>query len=258
MAPKKERKTTKKAAKMEEPTIFENVVSAVKDAVTEVAPVIVEEVAPAIVEEVAPVIVEEVAPVIVEEVAPAIVEEDVLEPIIVEATVADIQPEQLPEEIEKPTTLFVTSILSKTVSMPITEVGKNLKEVLRNKVAELVEAKCIVEGYVKQHSVQILSFSCGLVHANNAMFNVSYSCEVFLPCAGMVLEQCVITEILESAGIELKSNQSPNIFVVYVYQDHNFDDKEFKGRVGDTAAVHVMDYRFEIYDEHITIMGEIV
>ena len=227
MAPKKERKTTKKAAKMEEPTIFENVVSAVKDAVTEVAPVIVEEV------------------------APAIVEEDVLEPIIVEATVADIQPEQLPEEIEKPTTLFVTSILSKTVSMPITEV-------LRNKVAELVEAKCIVEGYVKQHSVQILSFSCGLVHANNAMFNVSYSCEVFLPCAGMVLEQCVITEILESAGIELKSNQSPNIFVVYVYQDHNFDDKEFKGRVGDTAAVHVMDYRFEIYDEHITIMGEIV
>jgi hypothetical protein len=229
MAPKKERKTTKKAEK-EEPTIIENVVSAVKDAVTAVAPAIVEEVTK-------------------EEVAPIIEEEDVVE---------TMQNYQKPEEIEKPTTLFVTSILSKTVSMPITEVGKNLKEVLRNKVAELVEAKCIVEGYVKQHSVQILSFSCGLVRANNAMFNVSYSCEVFLPCAGMILEQCVITEILESAGIELKSNQSPNIFVVYVYQDHNFDDKEFKGRVGDTAAVHVMDYRFEIYDEHITIMGEIV
>jgi hypothetical protein len=157
-----------------------------------------------------------------------------------------------------PSTLFITSILSKTVSLPITEVGKNLKEVLRNKVAELVEAKCIVEGYVKQHSVQILSYSCGLVRANDAVFNVSYSCEVFLPCAGMVLDQCVVTEILESAGIELKSNQSPNIFVVYVYQDHNFEDKEFKGRVGDTAAIHVIDYRFEIYDEYITIMGEIV
>ena len=243
MAPKKERKTTKKVDKIEEaavieeaekeePTIIENVVSAVKDVVSAVAPAIVEEVTK-----------EEVAP------EPVIVEEDVVE---------SMQNYQKPEEIEKPTTLFVMSILSKTVSMPITEVGKNLKEVLRNKVAELVEAKCIVEGYVKQHSVQILSYSCGLVRANNAMFNVSYSCEVFLPCAGMILEQCVITEILESAGIELKSNQSPNIFVVYVYQDHNFDDKEFKGRVGDTAAVHVMDYRFEIYDEHITIMGEIV
>ncbi len=214
MAPKKERKTTKKAAVIEkvvepepepEPEpVIEKSVSAVKDVI------------------------------------------HVVEPEIVE------------EEIEKPTTLFVTSILSKTVSMSITEVGKNLKEVLRNKVAELVEAKCIVEGYVKQHSVQILSFSCGLVRANNAIFNVSYSCEVFLPCAGMVLDQCVITEILESAGIELKSNQSPNIFVVYVYQDHNFEDNEFKGRVGDMSSVLVMDYRFEIYDEHITIMGEIV
>lgn len=236
MPPKKERKTTKKTA-----------VAAAAEAIEEAVVVpIIEEVIPA-------------AEDIVSVVEPFVEENmDVAEtavPVITESK----QEQQLPQNTNTtPVTLFVTSILSKTVSMPITEVGKNLKEVLRNKVAELVEAKCIVEGYVKQHSVQILSYSCGLVRANNAVFNVSYSCEIFLPCAGMVLDQCVVTEILESAGIELKSNQSPNIFVVYVYQDHNFEDKEFKGRVGDTAAIHVIDYRFEIYDEYITIMGEIV
>ncbi len=232
MPPKKERKTTKKtaAAASEEVVVepIKDVIPAVKDVIPAVKPFMKENM-------------------------------DVAETVPV-ITKPEQQEQQLLQQNTNttPSTLFVTSILSKTVSLPITDVGKNLKEVLRNKVAELVEAKCIVEGYVKQHSVQILSYSCGLVRANNAVFNVSYSCEIFLPCAGMVLDQCVVTEILESAGIELKSNQSPNIFVVYVYQDHNFEDKEFKGRVGDTAAIHVIDYRFEIYDEYITIMGEIV
>ena len=167
--------------------------------------------------------------------------------------------DRVPEQrIGENTELFNRSILAKTLSLPMSRVGGNLKEMLRHEVSQLVEGKCIVDGYVKKHSVEILSYSCGLVRGNNVIFEVSYSCEVFLPCAGMILSECVITEILESAGIEVKSKLSPNIFIVYIYQDHNFEDNEFKGRIGDTVSINVVDYRFEIYDEVITIMGEIV
>jgi len=92
----------------------------------------------------------------------------------------------------------------------------------------------------------------------NVVFDVTYSCEIFLPCAGMILDSCVITSVLESAGMEAKSNQSPNIFVVFIYQDHNFAEETIKGNVGDAIAVRVIDYRYEIYDEFITIVGEII
>lgn len=154
--------------------------------------------------------------------------------------------------------LFVKSILAKTISLPMTQLGSNLKEVMHSEIANLVEAKCSIEGYIKKHSVQIISHTCGLVRGAKVVFDVTYSCDIFLPCAGMILDNCVITSVLESAGIEAKSNQSPNIFVAFIYQDHNFAEETMKGNVGDAVAVRVIDYRYEIYDEYISIVGEIV
>ena len=154
--------------------------------------------------------------------------------------------------------IYTQSILWKSIVLSMTQVGGNLKDTLKHKIASMVEGKCIVEGYVKKNSVEILSHSCGVVRGNNIVFDVSYSCDIFLPCADMVLGQCIVTEVLESAGVEVKSNQSPNVFIAYVYQDHNFDDRNYKVKVGDVVTINIVDYRFEIYDEYITLMGEIV
>lgn len=154
--------------------------------------------------------------------------------------------------------IYTQSILWKSIVLLMDQVGGNLKDTLKHKIASMVEGKCIVEGYVKKNSVEILSHSCGVVRGNNIVFDVSYSCDIFLPCADMVLGQCIVTEVLESAGVEVKSNQSPNVFIAYVYQDHNFDDLDYKVKVGDVVTINIVDYRFEIYDEYITLMGEIV
>lgn len=154
--------------------------------------------------------------------------------------------------------IYTQSILWKSIVLLMDQVGGNLKDTLKHKIASMVEGKCIVEGYVKKNSVEILSHSCGVVRGNNIVFDVSYSCDIFLPCADMVLGQCIVTEVLESAGVEVKSNQSPNVFIAYVYQDHNFDDRDYKVKVGDVVTINIVDYRFEIYDEYITLMGEIV
>jgi len=154
--------------------------------------------------------------------------------------------------------IYTQSILWKSIVLSMDQVGGNLKDTLKHEISSMVEGKCIVEGYVKKNSVEILSHSCGVVRGNNIVFDVSYSCDIFLPCADMVLGQCIVTEVLESAGVEVKSNQSPNIFIAYVYQDHNFDDRDYNVKVGDVVTINIVDYRFEIYDEYITLMGEIV
>jgi DNA-directed RNA polymerase subunit E'/Rpb7 len=153
---------------------------------------------------------------------------------------------------------FVKSILVKKISLPMSQVGSNLKEVIHYEISNLVEGKCSIEGYIKKHSVQIISHTCGLVCGARIVFDITFSCQIFLPCAGMILDNGVISSNLDSAGIEVKSNQSPNFYVAFIYQDFNFGEDTLKGKVGDAVSVRVIDYRFEIYDEYITIVGEIV
>lgn len=155
--------------------------------------------------------------------------------------------------------LFVSSILDQKLTLPMEQLGGEIEPILQNEIAGIVEGRCGKDGYVRKNSVKLLSYSCGLVKKERIEFNVSYSCDVFLPCAGMILENCVVTANLESAGIEAKSMLNPNVFVVFVYRDHDIDDEQnWSHKTGDRIKIRVVDYDFEIYDEHMTIIGEII
>ena len=88
------------------------------------------------------------------------------------------------------------------------------------------EGKCIVEGFVKRDSCKILTFSSGMVKANNVIFEVVFECQICCPVENMHIE-CVAKNITK-AGIRAESStESPSPIIVFITRDHQYSNPYF-------------------------------
>ena len=70
--------------------------------------------------------------------------------------------------------------------------------------------------------------------------------------------QCV-TRNVTKAGIRAESVISPSPVVVFVTRDHNYDSEYFSTiSEGDNINIKVIGQRFELYDNHISIVAQLV
>ena len=68
---------------------------------------------------------------------------------------------------------------------------------------EKYEGKCNVQGYTKNNSCKIISYSSGEIISEFVKYEVIFECEVCYPVEGMIIP-CVATEIIK-AGIRAES-----------------------------------------------------
>ena len=115
--------------------------------------------------------------------------------------------------------IFHNSMITKKVSVPIHNVGKNIRETLETIIASEIEGKCIAEGFVKEKSTRIMTYSCGLVSSNNILFDVVFECMICLPVEGMHIT-CVAKNITK-AGIRAETEDIPSPVVIFVARDHH-------------------------------------
>ena len=154
--------------------------------------------------------------------------------------------------------VYSRSLITKSIALPITAIGKFLKQTIEQTVIGSVEGKCIVEGYVKLNSVKIITYSSGVVKGNNILFDVVYECEICFPVAGMLLN-CVAKNITK-AGIRAESSDSnPSPFILFIARDHYFSNNYFISiKEDDTFIARVVAQRFELNDKYISIIAEII
>lgn len=149
--------------------------------------------------------------------------------------------------------------ITKKIMLPITAVGQNLLSTLENTISEMICGKCIVDGYVKPSSIQIISYTCGTLKNSKVLFDVVFNCDVCFPVAGMKLK-CIAKNITK-AGIRAESAEddgNPSPFILYIARDHSFTSDVFNSmKVGQEFVAKVIDQRFELYDNYISIIGEI-
>ena len=58
--------------------------------------------------------------------------------------------------------IYSRCLITKNISIPITSIGKNIKETIEKVIAFNFEGKCLVEGYIKPKSSKIITHSSGL------------------------------------------------------------------------------------------------
>ena len=94
----------------------------------------------------------------------------------------------------KHTGLYFKNVIARKVKIPFKYIGGNIEKIINNKLKEKFEGKCINEGYIKKHSIDIITYSSGLVDGNKVIFDVVFQCLACRPVEGMKI-QCTIKNI---------------------------------------------------------------
>ena len=115
----------------------------------------------------------------------------------------------------------------------------------------------MAEGFIRPGSVKILTYSNGYLHGKNAIFDVVYECESCSLVEGVVFS-CVIKNI-SLAGIRATLHEEKSPVVVFIARDHHYDRADFNRlQEEEEIRVRVIGQRFEIGDNAISVIGELV
>jgi len=153
--------------------------------------------------------------------------------------------------------LFNQILITKSIPISINNIGNSIKETLEKAIAFQVEGKCIVEGYIKPNTVEIITFSSGLVQGSIVIFDVVFQCYVCSPVEGMHIT-CIAKHI-NKAGIRAEINETPSPVVIFIARDHNYNSPLFAHiKEDDEIKVRVIGQRFELNDKYISIIAELV
>ena len=152
--------------------------------------------------------------------------------------------------------VYINSMLSKKVVLKITEIGKNIKQNLEKKIKYSIEGKCVAEGFIRPKTVEVVSYSCGLVKDDHIEFQVVYRCLVCNPIKDIEME-CMVKNITK-AGIhaEVRDNEDNVPITIFVARDHNYTNSMFETVEKDMVIrVKIIGVRFELNDPSITAIA---
>jgi len=153
--------------------------------------------------------------------------------------------------------LFNQILITKSIPISINNIGNSIKETLEKAIAFQVEGKCIVEGYIKPNTVEIITFSSGLVNGSIVVFDVVFQCYVCSPVEGMHIS-CIAKHI-NKAGIRAEIDETPTPVVIFIARDHNYTSPLFAQiKENDEIKVRVIGQRFELNDKYISIIAELI
>ena len=157
------------------------------------------------------------------------------------------------------TSIYSRCLITRKIVLPITCIGKTIKEIIEENIKSNFEGKCLVEGFIKPNSTKIITYSSGIIYRGSSIsFEVVFECEVCFPVEGMIIP-CVAKNITK-AGIRCESaNDMPSPVVVFIAKDHHYNSAMFNDvKDGDKINVKVIGQRFELNDKYISIIGELV
>lgn len=154
--------------------------------------------------------------------------------------------------------IYTRSLITRSISIPIVSVGKNIQETIEKYVSLNYEGKCVVEGFIKPTSCKIITHSSGLVKGTNIIFEVVFECQVCCPVEGMLI-QCVAKNITK-AGIRAESSdETPSPIVLFIARDHHYMMPHFSTiEEGSKFTARVIGQRFELNDKYVSIIAELV
>jgi DNA-directed RNA polymerase subunit E'/Rpb7 len=155
--------------------------------------------------------------------------------------------------------VYIHSILTMKVTLPITEVGKNMKGNLEKIISKRNEGKCIAEGFIRPGSIKVIRYSSGLVNHQYVDFDTVFECMICHPVEGMLIECDVKT--ITKAGIhaEVVDNTGAVPITVFVARDHHYSDRNFANiKENMKILIRVIGVRFELNDSCICVIGKLL
>jgi len=144
------------------------------------------------------------------------------------------------------------SLLSRSISIPMVDMGGNMEEILSHEIASL-EGKCLEEGYLKKGSTKLVRYSCGVLKGANILIQVVFQCKIANPVTGQSF-MCVV-ENNTRAGIKGRLDAEENPFIVFLAKDHHQMPEFSDIKENEKIKVVILGQRYEINDPKISIIA---
>ena len=118
--------------------------------------------------------------------------------------------------------------------------------------------KCIAEGFVRPNTINIVSYSCGIVQNEQIDFIVVFECMISNPVEGQLIE-CK-SKTITKAGIHAHVIDNDVIPIhVFLAKDHHNMNKYFNTIKEDMdILINVIGVRYELNDPFISVIGRLV
>ena len=153
--------------------------------------------------------------------------------------------------------LYIKNIITKKLSIPVKYVGINIKQVLEDILKKEFEGKCCIDGYVKKGSSKIITYSCGNIYGNIALFTIVFEYLVCNPPNGMRIS-CVVNNITNAGIMGVANNTDISPVNVFIARDHHYNIPYFSElKIEDIVMVRVIGQRFELNDSAVFIIAEL-
>jgi hypothetical protein len=155
--------------------------------------------------------------------------------------------------------IYIRSLLTQKIVLNYNEVNSDLFNTLQTKLKLFNEGKCIKDGYVKNNSVKLLTYSGGELFSNKLMFECVFECLITNPVESMMLN-CIamsITKVGVRAELLTDDNNSP--YIIFIARDHHYNNEIFSQiKENDMLQVRVLGQRYELNDKFISVIAELI
>lgn len=153
--------------------------------------------------------------------------------------------------------IWMKNVLTRKILLPFHSVGSNIRENIQEKIEESLYNKCSKEGYIKNKSINILSYSSGLVESNNVIFEVMFECEICHPVEGQIIK-CQAKNITRAGIRAVYTRETPSPVTIFIARDHHYNNEAFlKVKENEEITIKVIGIRYELNDETIAVLGEL-
>jgi DNA-directed RNA polymerase subunit E'/Rpb7 len=166
-------------------------------------------------------------------------------------------------EVYNKSTIFMETILSKTVVLPITMIGNRTEDNLRTVLSTKFEGKCIDDGYIKPNSIKVTTYSAGIAESDTGVFYVSFSCMLCKPVQGMHVE-CYAKSI-HKGGVRAELNDNSSLdnttpLMIFLARDHHYHNTNQLNdiKTDDKLVVEIRGVRYELNDSYIGVIAKYV
>ena len=153
--------------------------------------------------------------------------------------------------------VYMKNLLSRKISIPFQNIGGNIKENIKRTLENDLYNKCSKEGYIKTNSINIISYSSGLVVSNDVMFDVLFECLLCHPVEGQIIK-CKVLNITRAGLRATYAKEEVSPITVFIARDHHFKNEYFaKIKEEEEINIKVIGIRYELHDKTISILGEL-
>ena len=154
--------------------------------------------------------------------------------------------------------IWMKNVLTRKIVLPFKSIGNNIRENIQKKLEENLYNRCSKEGYIKKKSIQILSYSSGVVEANTVIFDVMFECNICRPVEGQIIP-CKVKNITRAGIRATYTREEESPITIFVARDHHYNNEEFsQQKEDDDINIKVIGIRYELNDETISVLGELI